>query len=101
MFQKIKQSFFFWLARRLPPCDVIIKQLSESMDHTLPLRQRIIIRLHLLTCVLCVRYGEQIQFVRKVVRTGGQLDDAVSGDRQRHLSSAARDRMSKRLKEGQ
>lgn len=99
MFGKIKQSIVFWIAHRLPPCDVVIKQLSDSLDRKLPLRDRIKIKLHLMVCVWCVRYGEQIQFVRTAARNLGHLHDQGEAAPKRRLSSAARERLKKTLDE--
>jgi len=49
-------------------CSEISRLVSDSMDRTLPFRQRIGIRIHLLMCRHCTRYRKQLLFLRKAIR---------------------------------
>ena len=62
--KKIRRTFIFWLARRLPDCKTITPELGESLDRKLPLKTRITLKLHMLTCRPCARYFEQIKYLR-------------------------------------
>lgn len=43
-------------------------RLCESMDRRLPLRQRLMIRMHLAMCRFCRRYHNQMHSLREIVR---------------------------------
>ncbi|MCS6288095.1 MAG: zf-HC2 domain-containing protein [Nitrospira sp.] len=51
--------------------------LSDGMDRTLPFHTRLRMRLHLLICVLCRRYKQQLALIRNVLRKNGTtlIDD--------------------------
>ena len=52
-------------------CKEISKLVSESLDRKLPLRQRMVVRLHLMMCSMCRAYEDQTLLLRKAVRTLG------------------------------
>ena len=54
----------YWLFN----CKEISRLVSESMDRTLPIFQRIGIRIHLLMCRYCARYEKQLRFLRRAIR---------------------------------
>jgi len=49
-----------------PSCKEATRLQSEAFDRPLRLRQRIGLRIHLLLCKWCRRYGKQIGFLRSV-----------------------------------
>ena len=49
-------------------CKDVTVLVSQSLDDTLPLRQRMAVRLHLLLCRACTRYRRQLLFLREVMR---------------------------------
>ena len=49
-------------------CKEVTELTSESLDGGLPIRQRIALRLHLLTCKFCSRYKRQLVFMRDAIR---------------------------------
>jgi hypothetical protein len=53
----------------MPSCKKVTILVSESMDHDLPFRQRLSMRLHLLMCSLCSRFRRQILFLREAARS--------------------------------
>lgn len=59
------------LSRLLFTCQDMSRLLSESMDRTPPFHTRLRMRLHLLICVLCRRYGHQLTLIRSVLRKNG------------------------------
>jgi hypothetical protein len=86
-----------WFARRLPPCNVITHQLSQSLDRKLTLRERFVLRLHLLICVWCTRYGRQISYIKDRVRE--QAGVAKKESTPTHcLSPDARERIKQSLR---
>lgn len=63
---------------------------SQMLDRRLSWSERSTLRLHLLICRACTRFGRQIEFLRVAVRQGGHEfdNDALEG-----LSSDARARL--------
>ena len=61
--------------------DVSIK-VSKSMDHTLPLHERVMIILHLMMCKYCKRFKNQLLVLRKAVQSddlpGYDVGESVS-----------------------
>jgi len=49
-------------------CRHVAQLVSESMDHKLSLSRRLGVRFHLLMCRHCARYGEQLRFIRRLIR---------------------------------
>lgn len=74
LLQKIKWLFILWLARRLPDCKQMTKQLGESLDRKQTWREKLVMRLHLFTCEACERYLEQVSFLRTAVHAHGDSD---------------------------
>jgi hypothetical protein len=54
------------VAHLTPHCHDITRLLSESSEHTLPLRTRLLIRLHFCVCIWCRRYREHLKLMRKL-----------------------------------
>jgi len=50
-------------------CKEVSRMVSESMDRTLPVHQRIGVRVHLLMCKFCSRYRKQLLYLRKSIRS--------------------------------
>ena len=51
-----------------PNCKEAARLQSDALDHRLTWIQRIGLRIHLLLCVWCSRYGRQIVFIRKTAQ---------------------------------
>lgn len=66
--QKIKMEATFWLGRRLPACKELTPWMSEALDSKLSLRRRITLKLHIMICVWCKRYQEQLFFLRETAQ---------------------------------
>ena len=49
-------------------CKQASELLSQSLDREMTLREKILLRLHLLLCHGCNNFAEQMQVVRKVCR---------------------------------
>jgi hypothetical protein len=78
MLEKIKWVFIFWLARRLPDCKTITPKFGESLDHKLPFKTRLTLKLHLLTCDACARYLKQIKYLSEAMHA--QEERLISED---------------------
>jgi len=76
--EKINRAFIFWLARRLPDCKTITPKLGESLDRKLPLKTKITLKLHMLTCRPCARYFEQVKYLSEAMHA--QEDRLVNDD---------------------
>ena len=64
----MKKAFRRWLLRSLKPCSYMASLMSESMDRPLSLRERVQLKLHLIVCTWCVRYLNQLNFMRQLFR---------------------------------
>lgn len=78
-----------------PNCRQASRLQSEALDHKLPFLQRVGLRIHLLLCKWCRRYGKQIRFLRDAAHE--HPDELVAPARQK-LPDAARERMKQRLR---
>ncbi|MEO8042164.1 MAG: zf-HC2 domain-containing protein [Acidobacteriota bacterium] len=94
--QKLRRARNLFILRTLPPCKDIVKIVSASLDRKLTIRERAVMRLHLLACKPCVRYMEQSHFLSSAA---SQLDDNLKDDLfTGRLSDEARDRIKNALK---
>jgi hypothetical protein len=58
-------------------CRESARLLSEQRDHRLPLRQRVLLRLHMMLCALCRVYAKQLSAVCGVCQeAGGRAETA-------------------------
>jgi hypothetical protein len=46
----------------------MVSLMSESMDRPLGIRERLQLKLHLVVCTWCVRYLNQLNFMRQLLR---------------------------------
>jgi hypothetical protein len=79
----------------IPNCQQAARFQSEAMDKKLSFVKRVGLRLHLLICDLCRRYGKQIRFLHGAAHEHG---DKFVGAGAQKLSSEAKERMKERLK---
>ena len=81
-------------ARHTPPCTVITRLISESLDRRLSPIERLQIRLHARICVWCSRYEQQLTGLRTTLLRGAdQIGPAAS------LSPAFRAQLKSQLAE--
>ena len=80
-----------------PCCRDAARLLSESMDRRLPLAERVGLRVHLLLCGLCRRYGRQLVFLRRLVDVFTKRVEAPAPPAASELSPEARARIRERL----
>lgn len=67
LFESPNNLFNRIIWRLLPDCKKIVALTSESMDRNLSLRERITLKLHLITCAACLRFFEQSKFLRRAM----------------------------------
>jgi hypothetical protein len=93
---KLRRAKNRMILRRLPPCKEIVKIVSASLDRPLTLRERFLMKLHLVACKPCVRYMEQSHFLSSAVT---QMDEHLKDELfTGKLSDDARDRIKNILK---
>ena len=79
-----------------PSCKEATRLQSEALDRPLRPRQRIGLRIHLLLCKWCRRYGEQIGFLRSVAHENEKHEPGLPPQ---PLRPGARERIKRRLLE--
>ena len=95
LYGKLKHSIRYWLLRMLPTCQQTVEKISQSMERSLTLKERIKLKLHLWICAWCQWYLEHLHLIRETARA--KADDApeiISGP---GLSDDARERIRRRL----
>jgi hypothetical protein len=90
------RTFFKRLADFSPSCKTATRLQSEGMDRPLPLTQRVGLRIHLVLCKWCRRYGSQIHFLREAAHEHPEPEPTAAPT----LSTEARERIKKRLQSG-
>ncbi len=81
-------------------CADATRRVSESLDHPLPLRTRIGLRLHLMMCSACWRFSKQIRGLERLLRgprKGSEAADSTEEDPQR-LSPSKREAIKRALR---
>ena len=78
-----------------PNCREASRLQSEALDRSLSRGQRLGLRLHLLLCKWCRRYGTQIRFLRQAVQ---EHTDKVTDATPQSLSPEARERLKQALR---
>ncbi len=89
--QKLKWQLILFLARRLPPCSLIVPLISEARERPLPAREKITLKLHLFTCEACRRYVEQIERMSEMVKP--KTAEMIAVEPADRLSDEARSRI--------
>ena len=78
-----------------PTCKEASRLQSQALDGKLSLMQRIGLRIHLLLCKWCRRYGKQIGFLHDAAH---EHPDQISQPLAHTLSQDSRERMKQRLR---
>lgn len=76
-------------------CKQASQLLSQSLDRQLSARERFALRLHLLICKYCKRFGEQIKLLRAAMK---QLGERVEDDTGIQLPAEAKVRIADLIK---
>ena len=94
-YDKLKHSIRYYLLRTLPTCQQTVEKISESMEHSLSIRERIRVKLHLWICSWCQWYLEHLHLIRETARA--KADEPADLISSHSLSSEARERIRRRL----
>ncbi len=95
-YDKVKHAIRYWLLRRLPTCRQTVETISQSMERSLNLRERILLNLHLWICAWCQWYLEHLHLIRNVARAQGSDAEELSSSAPT-LSAEARERIKRKL----
>ena len=79
----------------MPTCRQVTRRQSDALDRRLSLPKRFGLRLHLLLCGWCRRYGKQIRFLRQAAH---EHPDELNEATPRRLSSEARERLKRTVR---
>ena len=79
----------------MPTCRQVARLQSDALDQRLSLSKRFGLRLHLLLCKWCRRYGKQIRFLR---RAAHEHSDELNEAAPRQLSAEARERLKRTVR---
>jgi hypothetical protein len=82
------------LAELSPSCKTAVRLQSEALDHQLTWRQQLGLRVHLVLCKWCRRYGRQITFIHE---TAGSRPDEMAKIPSQQLSDEAKKRIKLKL----
>lgn len=89
----------FFMSKVMPACDVITMKMSESMDRRISLYDRIMIRIHILTCNLCERYLRQLRAMHDMIHQYSIELEKEENLPDVALNDESRERMKKTLEE--
>jgi hypothetical protein len=96
-YEKTKHTIRFWLLRNLPACKETVKVISESMERSLTMRERVLLKLHLWVCMWCQWYMEHLQLMRESLKTTHFENSVLESSDGPQLSVEARERIKRKL----
>ena len=98
LYRRATHALRYWLLRRLPTCRQLVPVMSQSLERPLSLRERAAMKIHLWVCIWCVRYLEQLHFMREALRARGQQPaDEDAGPEGVSLPAEAHERLRRAL----
>ena len=89
------KTLFGGIADLSPNCRAATRLQSEALDHKRPFRKRLGLRIHLMLCTWCCRYGKQVRFLRDAAH---EHPDKLSEPGPQKLSDEARERIKRKLR---
>lgn len=92
---RIVKTLFGGIADLSPNCKEAARLQSEALDHKLPFRKRFGLRIHLMLCKWCCRYGKQVGFLRDAAQ---EHPEKLSEPAPQKLSDEARERIRRKLR---
>jgi hypothetical protein len=95
LYDKLKHSIRYWLLKTLPTCQQTVETISQSMERSLTLKERIKLKLHLWICAWCQWYLEHLHIIRETARA--KADEPPDYSSIPGLSNEARERIRRRL----
>ena len=81
--------------RNLPPCREIVKIITASLDGKVSWKERVLMKIHLLSCDPCVSFLKQLKFLRLAIDHHSHHPETTS--EQPQLTGDARDRIKQSL----
>lgn len=66
MSNKIKKVFVWVICKTLPTCKAITELASRSLETKISWHEKLLMKLHLWSCIACNRYLSQLKFMSKV-----------------------------------
>lgn len=93
---KMLKALFQKAGELSPSCREATRLQSEALDRPLGLGQRIGLRLHLVLCKWCRRYGKQISFLRSAAPRHLEHEHGLPPQ---SLSPQARERIKRQIRE--
>jgi hypothetical protein len=96
LFKSPNNPFNRLIWRLLPDCKKIVGLASQSMDRNLSFRERITMKLHMITCAACLRFFEQSKFLRRAMNeyydrcSVDESDDAFGDEARERLKAAVK-----------
>ena len=96
-FDKLMKSLARGIGELSPSCREATRLQSIAIDRKLTMRQHFGLRVHLLLCRWCRRYGKQIKFLQDAAR---EHSDEMAEPAPQKLSDEARERIKKELQTG-
>lgn len=89
--RKLKRRLILSLAKRLPPCKVLLPLVSDERERPLTVREKVTVKLHLFTCAACRRYVWQIELMSEILNS--QTKAEISAEPTAKLSAESRKRI--------
>jgi len=84
-----------WIKDLGPSCRDMTRLQSRALDDSLPLSKRVGMKIHLLFCIWCRRYGRQLRFLRGTLHDGEEKWLEISPHR---LPDEARERIKEKMR---
>lgn len=75
--------------------------LSAALERGLPLRQRLLLRLHLRSCAACLRFKRQLIMLRRTIRLRARRVETQTVANGTALTPAARARLKRALRDNE
>lgn len=66
MSNKIKKVFVWVICKTLPTCKAVTELASRSLETKISWHEKLLMKLHLWSCIACNRYLSQLKFMNKV-----------------------------------
>lgn len=78
-------------------CREATQLISKSLDGSLPLSERLAMRIHLMVCDACTRYRAHLRFLRELLRERMRVADGGEGIAGPGMPPAVRERVGKAI----
>lgn len=79
---KFAAKIYNWYVSKITPCDNVVHALSQRCDRRLTLSEWFKVKLHLIACVWCTRYKNQLHLLRtglkKQIKTASETNNPVN-----------------------